>query len=201
MARVRLLRISNFRSLSSLRWEPSAGINCLIGPGDAGKSSILDAIDLCIGARRNVQFSDADFYQLDTARPIEIDVTLGDLPDGLRSMEAYGQFLRGWDRVFSELADEPGADLETVLTLRLCVAADLEPTWSLVSDRAAAQGLSRNLAWADRVRLAPMRIGGSAHANLGWRRGSVLDRLSDERADATAALVKGGTRGARGVRR
>ena len=188
--RIRLLRIFNFRSVASLEWCPSAGINCLIGPGDAGKSSILDAIDLCVGARRNVQFCDADFHSLDTATPIMIEATLGDLPDGLRSMEAYGQFLRGWDPALGEPADEPGAGLETVLTLRISVAADLEPAWSLVSDRATAQGLSRNLAWADRVRLAPMRIGGSATANLSWRRGSVLDRLSDERADATAALVK-----------
>ena len=190
MACVRLLHISNFRGVSSLEWRPSPGINCLIGPGDAGKSSILDAIDLCVGARRNAQFCDADFHALDTTTPIQIDATLGNLPDSLRSMEAYGQFLRSWDAELGTLADEPGAGLEIVLTLRLTVAADLEPAWSLVSDRAIAQGLTRNLAWADRVRLAPMRIGGSAHANLGWRRGSVLDRLSDERADATAALVK-----------
>ena len=190
MACVRLLRITNFRGVSFLEWQPSPGVNCLIGPGDAGKSSILDAIDLCVGARRNVQFCDADFHALDTSTPIQIDATLGDLPDGLRSMEAYGQFLRGWDSELGKLVDEPGAGLEIVLTLRLAVAADLEPAWSLVSDRATAQGLNRNLVWADRVRLAPTRIGGSAQANLGWRRGSVLDRLSDERADATAALVK-----------
>ncbi len=190
MARVRLLRISNFRGISSLEWRPSPGVNCLIGPGDAGKSSILDAIDLCAGARRNAQFCDADFHGLNTSQPIVIEASLGELPDRMRSIEPYGQFVRGWDAALGELADEPGAGLETVLTVRLSVAADLEPAWSLVSDRAAAQGLTRNLAWADRVRLAPMRIGGSAHANLGWRRGSVLDRLSDERADATAALVE-----------
>ena len=190
MARVRLLEISGFRGVRSLRWEPSPGLNCLIGSGDAGKTTILDAIDLCVGARRNTQFSDADFHRVDTATPIEITVTMGDLPDALRSMEAYGPFLRGWDAAFGTLEDEPGADLETVLTVMLAVAADLEPAWSLVSDRASSQGLTRSLAWADRVRLAPMRIGGSANANLGWRRGSVLDRLSEERADATAALVK-----------
>ena len=171
MARVRLLRISNFRGISSLEWRPSPGVNCLIGPGDAGKSSILDAIDLCAGARRNAQFCDADFHGLNTSQPIVIEASLGELPDHMRSIEPYGQFVRGWDAALGELADEPGAGLETVLTLRLSVAADLEPAWSLVSDRAAAQGLTRNLAWADRVRLAPMRIGGSAHANLGWRRG------------------------------
>ena len=52
MARIRRLQISNFRSIQALDWVPAPGINCLIGPGDSGKSSILDAIDLCVGARR-----------------------------------------------------------------------------------------------------------------------------------------------------
>jgi putative ATP-dependent endonuclease of OLD family len=41
-----------------------------MGPGDVSKSSILDAIDLCLGARRNVQFTDADFYNLNVEKPI-----------------------------------------------------------------------------------------------------------------------------------
>ncbi|WP_273649174.1 AAA family ATPase, partial [Pseudomonas aeruginosa] len=43
MARIRRLIISNFRSIQALDWVPAPGINCLIGPGDSGKSSILDA--------------------------------------------------------------------------------------------------------------------------------------------------------------
>jgi hypothetical protein len=44
MARIRKIEIQNFRGIKELVWLPSAGINCLIGPGDSGKSSILDAI-------------------------------------------------------------------------------------------------------------------------------------------------------------
>src|SRR3546814_13905836 len=60
------------------------------------------------------------------------------------------------------IEDEPERDAETVLTVRLTVASDLEPTWALVSARAEAQGLTRNLSWGDRVRLAPTRIGALA---------------------------------------
>lgn len=196
MACIRLVEIRNFRGIRSLTWAPRPGLNSLVGPGDSGKSTILDAVDLCLGARRSVQFSDADFYGGDIGHPINVSITLGDLPAGMRSMEAYGQFVRGWEPVLGMVEDEPGADLESVLTVTLVVEADLEPVWSLHSDRAAASGTVRNLNWTDRVAVAPLRIGGSAHVNLGWRRGSVLDRLSDERADATAALVKA-TRDAR----
>lgn len=58
-----------------------------------------------------------------------------------------------------------------------------------MSDRATAQGLSRNLTWGDRTRLSPTRIGALADHNLAWRRGSVLNRLTEEKADTSAALA------------
>jgi putative ATP-dependent endonuclease of the OLD family len=69
MPRIRKIEIQNFRGIKHLAWLPSAGIYCLIGPGDSGKSSILDAIDYCVGARRNIQFTDADFHHLDVEQP------------------------------------------------------------------------------------------------------------------------------------
>jgi predicted ATP-dependent endonuclease of OLD family len=64
MARIRVVEIDDFRGIYSLRWLPSPGVNCLIGPGDSGKSTIIDAIELCLGARRTVPFTDADFRHL-----------------------------------------------------------------------------------------------------------------------------------------
>jgi putative ATP-dependent endonuclease of the OLD family len=161
-----------------------------MGPGDVGKSSILDAIDLCLGARRNAQFTDADFYNLDVEQPISITITIGELDDSLKSMETYGNYLRGCNVEAQTIEDEPEKNCETVLTIRLTVAGDLEPVWTLVSERAAAQSQSRNLNWSDRVRLSPTRIGALTDYNLAWRRGSVLNKLSEERADTSAALAK-----------
>ena len=93
MARIRRLIISNFRSIQALDWVPAPGINCLIGPGDSGKSSILDAIDLCVGARRGGTFGDMDFFALNVETPITISVTLGDLPVSLMDIDVYGEFL------------------------------------------------------------------------------------------------------------
>ncbi|MDP5451036.1 AAA family ATPase [Pseudomonas aeruginosa] len=190
MARIRKIEISNFRGIQLLTWCPTPGINCLIGPGDSGKSTVLDAIDLCLGARRNVQFSDADFFGLDITTPISITLTLGDLDDSMRTLEGFGVFLRGYHANTGVVEDEPSAGVEVVLCLNLTVASDLEPSWTLVSDRAAQQGIVKTLAWKDRVALAPTRIGALADFNLGWQRGSVLNRISEERADASAALVK-----------
>lgn len=190
MARIRAIEIKHFRGIKYMKWYPSPGINCLIGPGDSGKSSVLDAIDFCLGARRNIQFSDADFHLLDVETPITITVTLGELDDALKNLDTYGMYVRGFDPESHKIEDEPEKEAETVLSLRLTVASDLEPDWKLVSERAEAQGLARNLNWGDRIKIAPSRIGTLADYHLGWRRGSVLNRVSEERADASAALAK-----------
>ncbi len=190
MPRIRKVEIKHFRGIQELSWCPASGINCLIGPGDSGKSSILEAIDLCLGARRNIQFSDADFHRLDVETPIAISVTLGELGEALKNFDAYGMYLRGFDAQSGSIQDEPEKNAETVLTVRLTVASDLEPSWSLVSERAEAQGMTRSLSWGDRVRLAPTRIGVMADYHLGWGRSSVLNRVSTERVNASVALAK-----------
>ncbi|MFI7864421.1 ATP-dependent nuclease [Ectopseudomonas khazarica] len=189
MIRIRKLEIQHFRAIQRLEWAPCNGINCLIGPGDSGKSSILDAIDLCLGARRSASFSDTDFYALDVNTPIAISITLGSLPDEMVNLDAYGDFLRGIDLHTGVVEDEPRAGLETVLTLKLQVASDLEPTWTLYSDRAAAVGTERSLAWKDRSRIAPARIGSFASMNLSWSRNSILNRLTEERPELSGALA------------
>jgi hypothetical protein len=190
MARIRKIEISHFRCIQEFCWLPSSGINCLIGPGDVGKSSILDAIDFCLGARRTLLLTDADFHALDVQTPISISITVGELDEALKNLDAYGMYVRSFDPESGEIGDEPETGKETVLTVTLTVASDLEPAWTLVSTRAQAQGMIRNLNWADRVKLAPTRVGLMADYHLGWRRGSVLNRLSEEHPDASAALSR-----------
>lgn len=196
MALIRKLEIRNFRSIQRLTWVPMPGINCLVGPGDSGKSTILDAIDLCLGARRTIAFEDTDFYSLNVHQPIEILITLGSLPETLLNIESYGNFLRGFVPETGEIEDEPRAGIETVLTLILKVSSDLEPSWLLYSERADQASLERGLSWAERSSLSPVRIGNYSNSNLSWTRGSVLNRLTSDRANLGSALADA----ARGVR-
>jgi putative ATP-dependent endonuclease of OLD family len=190
MTVIRIVEISHFRGIEKLIWYPTAGINCLIGPGDSCKTTVLDAVDLCLGARRTATFSDADFLGLDVDTPISIACTLGSLSDRLKNIESYGLYLRSFDATSKEIDDEPKRGSETVLTVKLTVNSDLEPVWSLVSSRSEEMQQSRNLAWADRQVLSPTRIGAYADSNMAWRRGSVLNKLSDDRADVQAALAR-----------
>ncbi|WP_144414938.1 ATP-dependent nuclease [Photobacterium swingsii] len=170
--------------------HPKPGLNCLIGPGDSGKSTLLDAIDLTLGARRSYSFNDADFYQLNTQSPLSITITLGDLHDDLKNIECYGFFLRGYNAITKEIVDEPQQDTETVLTIKLTVDSDLDPDWRLFSERAEADGLERRLPWKHRELLSPARLGTTAHQNLAWGSRSVLNKLSEETFDVSTVLAQ-----------
>lgn len=189
MSRIRVIEINHFRSIKSLLWFPVNGVNCLIGPGDSGKSTILDAIDMCLTARRGLSLSDTDFYGLDVSQPIVISITIGALPERLKNLEHYGDCLRGYCDLLGIVEDEPKKDLETVLTIRLTVNADLEPIWSLHSDRTLHLDPPKMLQWKDRSSMTPVRLGHQPNSNLSWTRGSVLNRLGDERVEIGHALV------------
>jgi predicted ATPase len=190
MSVVRHIEIQNFRSIRQLSWNPKPGLNCLIGPGDSGKSTILDAIDLALGARRSYSFNDADFYQLDTTSPLIITITVGELHDELKNFERYGFFLRSFNPTTKEISDEPIAGTETVLTIKLYVDADLAPDWRLHSDRAEADGLERRLPWKHRELLSPARLGTTSNQNLAWGNRSVLNKLSEDTLDVSSILAQ-----------
>nr|WP_241390588.1 MULTISPECIES: ATP-binding protein [Yersiniaceae]ULG17030.1 hypothetical protein 1772p2_00044 [Serratia proteamaculans]ULG20146.1 hypothetical protein 49p3_00056 [Yersinia frederiksenii] len=189
MAIVRHLQILNFRSVSQAEWFPQPGLNCLIGPGDAGKSTFLDAIDLALSARRTYAFSDADFHLLDTSRPIQISVTLGELDGELKNLEMYGRYLRGFNAENQQINDEPQHNDEIVITLRMTVGSDLDPDWSLYSERADAEGQEKRLPWRHRELLTPTRLGVTSQHHLAWGNSSILNKLSAETLDVSATLA------------
>lgn len=190
MAVIRKIEIRQFRGIAKLDWCPTDGVNCLVGPGDSCKTTILDAIDFCLSARRNLTLSDADFHRLDVATPISVSVTIGRLGESLINLEAYGLYLRGFDAKSGAIHDEPDTGLETVLTHRLLIGPDHEPSWTLYSDRASQQDQSRGLTWVDRAAIAPTRLGAYADHNLSWGRASILNKVSNETIAASAALAE-----------
>lgn len=190
MSQIRHVHIKRFRAINELIWLPKPGLNCLIGAGDSGKSTVLDAIDLALGARRSYPFTDADFFQLDTTNPIEIFVTLGALDEQLKNIDTYGMFLRGFDITSGEISDEPQVGQENVLTLKLIVGEDLDADWLLYSERASAEGIERRLPWKHRELVTPARLGVAPNHHLAWGKRSVLNKLSEDTINVSSALAQ-----------
>ncbi|HEX2686694.1 MAG TPA: AAA family ATPase, partial [Kofleriaceae bacterium] len=138
---IREIQIRNFRGLKHLTWQPTAGLVCLIGRGDVGKSTVLDAIELALSPRSR-QIADTDFLDADTTQSIEIEVTVGELPDVALDDGRFGLYLRGWRKDGKGLRDEPQDDDESVVTVRVVIDGSLEGEWALHTDRQGPKTLS-----------------------------------------------------------
>ncbi|CAG2158323.1 hypothetical protein LMG31506_06329 [Cupriavidus yeoncheonensis] len=181
---IRQLRISNFRGISALEWKPGSPFCCLIGAGDAGKSTLLDAAELALSSRW-FSFSEVDFFACDISHPIVIEATVGELSRSLKSDERLGLYIRGWT-ADGELRDEPEDDDEPVLTARLTVDATMEPVWELVCDRIEEP---RTLSNRDRALFGLVRLAGEDARHLAWGQGSILARLTGDNKEAAARLA------------
>jgi putative ATP-dependent endonuclease of OLD family len=57
------LNIERFRGIQALSWYPAAGVNVILGGGDVGKTTILDAIALLLAPTNTTAVSDTDYYR------------------------------------------------------------------------------------------------------------------------------------------
>lgn len=191
--RVRNVKIKNFRGVKELDWSlPKADIFCLIGKGDSSKSTILEAIRYAFYPQWNLVLSDSDFYGCKVENSIVIEVTIGELVEEFCSINKYGYFLRGWDATTLQLTDEPGDNLERVITVRLTVDKDLEPKWIVVCDR-SPEGIS--FRHADRNKVSVGLIGAYSERQLSWATGTALAKLTE--AQSLTELLASATRTAR----
>ena len=188
--KLRHLRIRNFRGIQSMDWMLTGDFVCLVGPGDSGKSTILDAIELVLSRRWNPVFDDTDFHNGIVTSPIEIEATLGDLPARLVSDAGFGLRLRGIGGTPPVIHDEPDDGDELVITIRLLVDSSLEPDWKVVTARHAD---GAPISTGERERIGLTRLGSFLERDLSWKRGSILSRLTgnqDEHAEILAAAER-----------
>ena len=110
--RVTYIRIQNFRGIKDLDLELGE-VTVLIGENNSGKTSVLDALRLCLrdlGPRRSVVFDTFDFHLSDaapeasTADPIRIEITFSEQEKGEWSDELIGRLSR--DRILQVDDDE-----------------------------------------------------------------------------------------------
>lgn len=184
--RIVTLSVRNFRGISELEWTLKASpLCCLIGPGDSGKSTVLDAIEAALSSRWYT-FGEADFRDCDTSRSIKIEVTIAELSRPLLSDEKFGLHIRGL-APDGTLRDEPEDGDEAVVTVRLTVDATMEPVWEVVNDRAS---YPRTMSNRDRALFRVVRLTGDDARHLTWGQGSILSKLTESGDEAAQQLAE-----------
>lgn len=74
------LTIERFRGIEKLVWFPKPGLNVILGGGDVGKSTVLDAIALLFSPSNTTVLSDADYWQREVDKEFCIEAVMS-LPE------------------------------------------------------------------------------------------------------------------------
>ncbi len=184
--RIRRLWIENFRGVRSFDWKlpTDQRLIALVGPGDSGKSTILDAIHYLLGERWMIPFADTDFYNADVEQRILIRALLIDIPQDLRKESSLGLWLTGVD-VEGEPYQDPADGVDAGILVQLTVDASLEPTWSV----ARVDGECQRLTSSQRRAFSTFKVDDRTDAQLRWSRTSPLGRMSAEDGAEREALA------------
>lgn len=178
--------IENFRGIKRLDWTlpTNQRLFALVGPGDTGKSTILDAIYYLLGDRWNTPFADTDFFGTNLDDAIRIRAVVTDLPRTLLRDTAFGFWLSGVDED-GAIYQEPEDSLEPALVVSLTVDSSLEPRWAVTR----VDGTEQVLTSSQRRSFGVFRVDDRTDAQLRWSRTSPLGRMSAEDGGEREALA------------
>lgn len=173
MTQIVSLRIKNFRGLRCLHipFAYDQKVVCLIGRGDSGKTTVLDAIAAVLSPRWNLSFYDTDFYNCDTSQALEITAKIVHFPEVFLSDQKYG--------LHAESYAIPGNDPENEiqsLTIKLSVNGALEPRWTVTSPRNQDD---IDITATDRGKLNCFMIADYIDQHFSWNKGTPLFSLQN----------------------
>jgi putative ATP-dependent endonuclease of OLD family len=181
--RVKHIEIKNFRGIKSFSWQVKGDFNCIIGPGDTCKTTILTALDYALSPRSVLAFDDSDFFNQDVSQNIVIQITLANWDEAQSDVRHFFQESR-FAQYKCGIADNgplpepvPGGTVAVSISLR--VDRSLEPRWSVVRGRDIEEDQDRKPIYAaDRAVLGLSRIDIFSDFQFTWGRNTILTRLS-----------------------
>lgn len=191
MAKIHSISISNFRGVK--KFEQIFGINnfvCIIGRGDSGKTTILEAINLVLSSNWNITFTDNDFHNQNIYEPIEIEATLYDLPNEIIKESKFGLYLRGLDTTKNIINDELKEEDIEAITIKLIVNNSLEPSWYVTNARMQSDIEIKS---SDRNKFNTFFVSDYIDRHFSWSKGSPLISLlkaDDSAINATELILE-----------
>ena len=179
-ALIRKLTIQRFRGLESFDWHPQPGINVVLGGGDFGKTTVLEAIALLLSPSNAAVVSESDYWQRDSTQEfvIEAIMTLQEATGiGSQRNFSWPWAWNGQDAVApsaSEEDDLPAPD-DPVYRVRVRGTTELELVWEIVQPHDDADHFS--VAVRRKIGLVRLSADERNDRDLRLVYGSALDRL------------------------
>jgi putative ATP-dependent endonuclease of OLD family len=175
------LKIERFRGIKSLIWLPAKGVNVVLGGGDVGKTTILDAIALLLSPTNSANLSDTDYYARDQEAGFLIEAVVALPPGSGISNLTKPSWPWDWNGVEASVPGAgPGSATNTpVYLLRAQGTPDLELLYEIVQPDGTADSLPIVL----RRAIGLVRLSGDDRNDRDLRlvQGSALDRLISDK--------------------
>lgn len=179
-ALIRKLNIRRFRGLENFEWCPEPGMNVVLGGGDVGKSTVLEAVALLLSPSNATVVSESDYWKRDSTQEFVIEAVMSLTADtGISSMNNFSWpwTWNGNDAVVpsaSEVDDMPPAD-DPVYRVRVRGTTELDLVWEIVQPHDAADHFSVSV----RRKIGLVRLSADEKNDRDLRLvyGSALDRM------------------------
>ncbi|MDP9177061.1 MAG: ATP-binding protein [Gemmatimonadota bacterium] len=175
------MAIERFRGIKKLSWLPGKGVNVILGGGDVGKTTILDAIGLLFSPNNSSMLFDSDYYDRNIGEDFSIEAVVALLPtEGInyQTSPSWPWHWNGTEAVVPSEADE-GTSNDPVYRLRVRGTPELELSYEIVQPDDASANLSVSL----RRAIGLVRLSGDDRNDRDLRlvQGSALDRLLSDK--------------------
>ena len=172
------LTIERFRGIKFLSWHTARGVNLILGGGDVGKTTILDAISLLLSPTNSASVLDSDYNLRDEEAEFSIEAVVA-LPSGAGinqlTKPSWPWNWNGKDAVVPSHAEGAEPAGEEVYVLRVRGTSDLELSYEIVQP----SGMTESLPVSFRRSIGLVRLSGDDRNDRDLRlvHGSALDRL------------------------
>ena len=176
------LTIERFRGITCFKWKPSPGVNVILGGGDVGKTTILEAIALLFSPVNPTTLSDPDYHNRDIEAGFSIEAVVS-LPVGAgmsRQMKpSWPWEWTGEEAVVPALEHDGKVAGEPVYRVRVRGTEDLELAYEIVQPDSSADSFPVAL----RRAIGLVRLSGDDRNDRDLRLvlGSALDRLLSDK--------------------
>jgi putative ATP-dependent endonuclease of OLD family len=171
------LSIERFRSIKEFSWCPGKGVNLILGGGDVGKTSILDAIALLLSPVNSSNVLDTDYLGRDVEAGFSIEAVVTLPPESGINSQSKQSWPWQWNGKEAVVPNSEGTvdTGEEVYRIRVRGTEDLE----LIYEVAQPDGTADNFHVALRRAIGLVRLSGDDRNDRDLRlvQGSALDRL------------------------
>lgn len=180
------LKIDRFRAFQKFDWFPKAGLNVILGGGDAGKTTILEAIALLLNPSNAALVSDNDYWRRQRKEGFFIGAVIGLPPDSSIATQSRPAFPWEWDgrqacKPQESDEGEPARPVwPPVYKVSVSGSEELDLTYAIHNPNDTTDIFSPTL----RREIGLVRLGGDDRNDRDLRlvQGSALDRLLSDKA-------------------